>query len=355
MIKNLDHCVVASDAILREALMVLERGAVEIALVVDKEKRLIGTLTDGDVRRALLKGAELGSPLIPYIHREYAAVDASVGRAEVLDLMQARRIGQIPVIDSASRLIGLHLLHELIGGMKRPNWAVIMAGGKGIRLRPITEHLPKPMIPVAGRPILERLVLHLVGSGIRRIFLSINYLGHIVENHFGDGKRFGCQIEYLRETEPAGTGGALAALPERPAAPLLVMNGDVVTQVNLGALLEAHDQGGHAATVGVRDYSHTVPFGCVEVSNNRITQFLEKPLVTRLINTGIYALSPHVIDRVPAGREYQITELIEDCLQRGEPVGAYRVEDDWIDVGQREHLRQAQEGAATPPLQSASH
>ncbi len=329
-------------------MQALDRGAVEIALVLDEASRLVGTMTDGDVRRALLTGATLDAPLAPYVHRNFTSVGPEAGRADVLDLMQARRIGQIPVVDSEGQLMGLHLLHELMGAVERPNWAVIMAGGKGTRLRPITEHLPKPMIPVAGRPILERLVLHLVGFGIRRIFLSINYLGHMVESHFEDGGRFGCHIEYLRETTPLGTGGALALLPEAPIQPLLVMNGDVVTQANLGALLEVHNEGGYAATVGVRSYTHTVPFGCVEVSGGQITQFLEKPILSRLINTGIYALSPRVLRGVPRDREFPLTQLIEDCLKDGEPVGAYEIEDDWLDVGQREQLRVAREGSAEP-------
>jgi NDP-sugar pyrophosphorylase family protein len=273
-------------------------------------------------------------------------VTPAAGRAEVLDLMQARTLEQIPVVNADGTLGGLHLMHEVIGTVERPNWAVIMAGGKGVRLRPITEHLPKPMIPVAGRPILERLVLHLVGSGVRRIFLAINYLGHLVENHFGNGSRFGCHIEYLREQQPLGTGGALRLLPEPPPGPMLVMNGDLVTQVDVGALLDYHRQGGHVATMGVRLYAHTVPFGCVETRAGRITELVEKPDLTRLINTGLYVLNPALIERVPADQEFPITDLFTGCLERGESVGAYELIEDWIDVGQREQLRQAREGAA---------
>lgn len=347
--KSLDRCTVSLDGRIKDAMETIDRGAVEIALVLDGGRRLVGTLTDGDVRRALLRGASLDSPLAPYVHRNFTAVGPATGRAEVLDLMQARRISQIPILDAEGCLIGLHLLHEMIGTVERPNWAVIMAGGKGTRLRPITEHIPKPMIPVAGRPILERLVLHLVGFGIRRIFLAINYLGHLVEQHFADGRKFGCQIEYLRESRALGTGGALALLPEQPHDPILVMNGDLVTQVDPGALLQFHVDGGYVATVGVREYAHVVPFGCVEVSDQRITRFDEKPLLTRLINTGIYALSPQILGRVPKDCEYPITQLIDECLQQGEPVGAFLVQDDWIDVGQREQLRLAREGSTEAP------
>jgi len=341
----MQRCMVRSDARIIDAMQALEASAVGIALVVDKERRLIGTITDGDIRRALLKGAALQSLLGPHVHRDFTAVSPQAGRAEVLDLMQARFLNQVPVVDASGRLVGLHLLREVLGAVERPNWAVIMAGGMGTRLRPLTEHLPKPMIKVAGRPILERLLLHVVGYGIRRIFISTNYLGQMVEDHFGNGNRFGCSIEYLREEEPLGTGGALSLLREVPQHPLLVMNGDLVTQLDLGALLAFHEQGRYLATMGVRRYCHQVPFGCVEIEEGRVVQLEEKPMLERAINAGVYVFSPAALERVPK-RQFPITELFADCLERGERVGAFEIQEDWLDVGQREQLRQAQEGGA---------
>jgi dTDP-glucose pyrophosphorylase len=342
----LDSCRVQVSKRLVDAMWALDRGGVEIALVVDEDSHLVGLMTDGDVRRALLGGATLESPLEPYVQRRFTAVDPGTRRVDVLELMQARTIGQIPVLDAEGRLVGLHLLHELIGCVTRPNWAVVMAGGKGTRLRPITENIPKPMIPVAGRPILERIVLQLVGHGIRRIYLAINYLGHIVEDHFGHGERFGCRIDYLREDKPLGTGGPLSLLPEPPPGPMLVMNGDLVTQADLGAMLEFHQHGGYEATVGVREYSHTVPFGCVTLDGKRVTQIEEKPCLSRLVNAGIYVLNPELVARVPQDQEFPITTLLEQTIERGEPVGAFEIVDDWIDVGQRDQLRAAREGVA---------
>src|SRR5262249_25289961 len=273
----LDSCTVSLSKRLLDAMWALERGGVEIVLVIDEAGRLIGTVTDGDLRRALLKGATLDSPLAPHIQRQFTAVGRDAGRAEVMDLMRARSIGQIPILDEAGRLVGLHLLHQILGAIERPNWALVMAGGKGTRLKPLTDALPKPLIRVAGRPILERIVLHLVGYGMRRIFVSINYMGNLIEDHFGDGSRFGCQIEYLREDKPLGTGGSLSLLPGQPDFPLLVMNGDLITQADLGAMLEFHARGGQLVTVGVRTYFHTIPFGCVELDGDRIVQMEEKP------------------------------------------------------------------------------
>jgi len=335
-------CVDQSQTIM-EAMRVIDASAWGIALVLDESRRLVGTLSDGDIRRALLNGATLEFPLAPYIRRQYQAVGPEAGRAEVLDLMQALRMRQIPVVDTSGRLLGIHLLHELIGAVERPNWGVLMAGGKGTRLHPITEHLPKPMIRVAGRPIIERLVLHMVSYGIRRIFITIHYLGHVIEEHLGDGSRFGCRIDYIREAEPLGTGGALALLPESPRHPVVVLNGDLVTQANIDQLLALHHEGGYVATIGLRRYFHQVPFGCVDLEGGLIRRIEEKPVISRLINAGLYVLSPEVVERVPQ-KFFLITELFEDCLEREERVGAFEIDNDWIDVGQHEQLRKAREG-----------
>ncbi len=323
----------------------LERGASEIALVVDDHDLLKGTLTDGDVRRALLSGATMDAPLEPHIQRNFTAVTASAGRVEVIDLMRARSIGQIPIVDGAGHLLGLHLLHNMVGTIERPSWAVVMAGGKGTRLRPITTDLPKPMLRVAGRPILERIVLHLVGHGIRRVFLSINYLGNLVEEHFGDGTNFGCHIEYLREERPLGTAGSLSLLP--PAdAPILVMNGDLVTQADIGAMIDAHRADGFSATMAVRRYFHTVPFGCVEIEGGRVVRMEEKPQITRFVNAGIYVLDANLVASIPKNQESTMPEILEKVTERNEPVGVFEIQDDWIDVGQREQLIQAREGGS---------
>jgi NDP-sugar pyrophosphorylase family protein len=258
--------------------------------------------------------------------------------------MQARTIQQVPVLDADGKPIGLHLIHELVGALTRPNWAVIMAGGKGSRLGGITQHVPKPMLPVAGRPILERLVLHLVGFGFRRIYLSVNYMAHVIEEHFGAGERFGCEIRYLREEKPLGTGGSLSLLPEIPTDSLLVLNGDLVTQADIGALLRFHEYGGYQCTVAVRQYCHAVPFGCLRVEDGMIVEIEEKPLITRLINAGMYVMEPAALSLIPINQEFPITELLGRLLQEAQPVGAFELMGDWIDVGLPEQLKVARHG-----------
>jgi NDP-sugar pyrophosphorylase family protein len=257
--------------------------------------------------------------------------------------MQAMRIDQIPVIDSEGHVHGVHLLHELLGAVERPNWAVVMAGGKGTRLGELTRSIPKPMLKVAGRPILERLILHFIGFGIRRIFLAVNHLSEVIEEFFGDGARFGCQIEYLREEEPLGTGGALSLLPLDPNCPVLVSNGDLVTQANLEDMLSFHEKGGYGMTVGVYDYTHQIPYGCVEQENGQIHSIVEKPTIIRSINAGIYLVNPPILKMVPK-RFFPITELINLSLLQNLRVGAWQVNDEWIDVGHREELKRARNG-----------
>jgi dTDP-glucose pyrophosphorylase len=329
---------------LLDVLRTLEAAATAIVLVIDDQGRLTGTMTDGDVRRALLQGAPLQAPLAVHMQRQFIKVGPEASRAAVLELMRASQIQQVPIVSADGHLAGLHLMREMIGSHDRPNWGVIMAGGQGMRLRPLTETIPKPMIPVAGRPILERLVLHMLGFGIRRIFLAINHLGAVVESHFGDGSAFGCQIDYLRETTPLGTAGALTLLPSVPTHPLVVMNGDLVTQADLGALLRCHEEHGHALTVGVRPYVHTVPFGCVEMVGDRIVQLEEKPQLTRLVNTGIYAVEPDALQLLPRSESSTMPWLVERCIASGKTVGGLELHDDWLDVGQWEQLKQAREG-----------
>lgn len=319
----------------------INRGAVEIAFVIDQRGAVIGTCTDGDIRRALLAQVDFDSPIRHHIQANFIWVGPQAGRAEVLDLMQAHHIHAVPVLDADHHLIGLHLMHELIGTVNRPNWAVLMAGGKGTRLRPLTQSLPKPMIAVAGRPILERLVLHLIGFGVSRIFLSVGYMANVVEDFFGDGSRYGCTIDYLREVDPLGTAGALSLLPKAPQHPLILMNGDLITGIDLAAMLDFHTSGGYLATVGTREHCYTVPYGTVTADRYSIREISEKPTHSWLVNTGVYVLNPEFVARIPNATECPITSFLDQALRRNEKIGAFHVHEDWTDVGRVSDLARA--------------
>lgn len=338
---SLSRAIVRDTQTIRDALTSLNDSSCQIVLVCDGRDKLVGLLTDGDLRRAILRGATLADPVAPHLRTSFTSVGPEARRDHVLDLMQARRISEVPILDAVGGIVGLHLMHDILGHEQRPNWAIVMAGGRGVRLAPLTDSLPKPMIRVAGRPILERIVLQLVGAGISRIFLSVHYLGHLIEEHFGTGERFGCRIDYLREDKPLGTGGALALLPEAPTAPILVMNGDLMTQADVGAMLDFHAHGAQLATVAVRRYMHTVPFGCLELEGSRVVALEEKPTLQKIVNAGIYALSPELLARIPKNAASTMPELLEGVIAAGGRVDAWEIEDDWIDVGQREQLDRA--------------
>ena len=339
---ELSGLCVPESATLLDALRVLDRGAESITFVCSDEGKVLGSLTDGDVRRALISGVALDDRCLTRImRRDFARVPATAGRAEVLDIMRARDIGQLPVIDEAGRLCGLHTIGQMVSVSHRPNAAVILAGGRGTRLYPLTESIPKPMVTVAGRPILERLVLHLMSCGIRRFYLSVNYLAEIIEEHFGDGSRFGCRIEYLREDAPLGTGGPLSLLDPIPELPIVVVNGDLVTQCDVARMLDFHAEGGYWATIGLRPYSIPIPFGVATVEEGQVVELREKPTERHLINAGIYVLSPEAVRCVPKDQEFPITELFARCMRDGLSAGGFTIEDEWIDVGHHHELRRA--------------
>ena len=295
----------ADSASILDAMIAIDQGSASAAFAVTTGEKLAGIVTDGDIRRALLRGARISDPIRPHIQVNPVVAKDTDSRNAILDLMQAREIWQIPVVNEGGKLVAVHLLRELLGRVDRPNVALILAGGRGARLGPITNSLPKPMVSVAGKPILERLVNHLLGFGISHIVISVGHLGDVIEDHFGDGSQFGCEITYLWEDpeNPLGTGGPLGGLsklfPEL-SAPVLVMNGDLVTQFDVAAMLDHHEQAGAVATVGAFPYTHEVPYGVLQVDDaGHIESIVEKPLRQELVSGGIYVFNPSVLRKVP--------------------------------------------------------
>lgn len=336
----------ADIATIRDCIKAIQRGGANVAVAVDGQQRMTGIVTDGDVRRAWLNGQSLDDPAALLVQTAPLTVAPDESRSAILELMQARGISQVPVVDGEGRLCGLHLMREFLGRVTRPNTAVILAGGRGTRLMPMTSQIPKPMLPVAGRPILERIVTHLVGFGITEIALAVAFRADAIQSHFGSGERFGCKITYLSEDPdvPLGTGGPLAlaarAFPDN-ADPTLVLNGDLVTQFDVAEMLSHHESEGAQVTIGVINYAHEVPFGVLELSEGRVVALDEKPLRIETVSSGIYVLEPEVISRVPPGEFLPITAVIEDSLARGERVVPWNCGQDWIDIGRPNDLARA--------------
>lgn len=349
---TLDDLLVLPEASVLDTMQVINRSGLEVALVCDARHRLLAVVSDGDIRRAILAGRPLTTPIIEVGNRSFTSTGPDTPRHEAVRIMVEHGFKCLPVVDGEGRLTDLHTLLMALLGQRTESWAVVMAGGRGERLGELTEAIPKPMLPIGDRPILEHIISHLVAHGIRRVFISVNHYAQMIENHFGDGSRFLCQIEYLREDKPLGTGGALSLLPGAPKAPLVVMNGDLMTGINITRLLAFHRAGEFLATVGLREYKVQIPFGVAELDGSRVTRLIEKPALNYRINAGIYVLSPQAVAMVPAGRMYPMTNLVEECLHRPGGVGAYHMQEAWNDIGLPDEYR-AQQPATSPVRRGA--
>ena len=324
-----------------EAMRIIDRGAAQLALVVDEQQRLLGTLTDGDIRRGLLHGETLETPAERLMNRQFRFVRSSEDQATVLEMMRRDVLRQIPVLDTEGRVVQLLLLQELLAPPHLPNAVVIMAGGKGTRLRPHTEHCPKPMLPVDGKPMLEILLEQCIASGFRQFYFSVNYLKEQIVEHFGDGKGWGVTIDYLVEDEPLGTAGSLQLLPRSLQQPFLVMNGDVLTRLNPSQLLRFHVEHKAAGTLCVREHTIKVPFGVVQTKGVELAGFEEKPSYCQLVNAGVYVIDPQLLPLLPPHQSTDMPTLLQSAQQAGHRVAVCPIHEYWIDVGRPETLEEA--------------
>jgi dTDP-glucose pyrophosphorylase/predicted transcriptional regulator len=334
--ENWRKALLSTEASLQDAIRNLDETGLQIAMVVSSDDILIGTLTDGDVRRGLLRGLTLDSRIDSIIYRESLVVPPQVDRDTVIHLMRANKIHQLPVVDEGRRVVGLHLMDNLIVPNQRANLMVIMAGGLGTRLRPHTENCPKPLLPVGGKPMLEHIIEHAKAEGFQRFVVAIHYLGHMIEKYFGDGSRWQVQIDYLREEKPLGTAGAIGLLNPRPELPFLVSNGDVLTNIRYGELLDFHSSHGASATMAVRMHEWQHPFGVVRTKGVDIIGFEEKPIARSHINAGIYVLEPCVLDLLNTGDKCDMPTLFGRLQERAERTIVYPIHEPWLDVGREE-------------------
>ena len=351
--KDWRTALLRSDASLQDVIRNLDQTALQIALVISEGGVLLGTITDGDIRRGLLRGLDMSSPLDSIIFRNPLVVPPQWGRETVLLLMQTNKIHQLPIVDENRRVLGLHLLDELVVPGRRPNSMMIMAGGKGTRLRPHTENCPKPLLPVNGKPMLEHIIERAKSEGFHHFILAINYLGHMIEEYFGDGTNWQVQIDYLREAVPLGTAGAISLLDPIPDAPLLVSNGDVLTDLRYGELMDFHGQQGAAATMAVRLHEWQHPFGVVRTKGVDIIGFEEKPISRSHINAGIYVLDPLVVAALPPGEHCDMPTLFSRIQESGARTIVYPMHEPWLDVGRPEDYRLANDPA--PASNTESH
>lgn len=337
------NAVLAASASLQQAIWNLNESASQIVLVVSPEDVLVGTLTDGDIRRGLLRGLNLESPIDSLVNQDPLVVPPQLGREAVLQLMQANRIHQLPVVNEKRQVVGLHLLDELMAPRQRENLMVVMAGGQGTRLRPHTENCPKPMLPVGGKPMLEHIIERAIGEGFGHFVLAIHYLGHVIEEYFGDGSRWGIRIDYLREELPLGTAGAIGLMTPQPELPFVVSNGDVLTDIRYGELLDFHCGHAAAATMAVRLHEWQHPFGVVRTQGVDIVGFEEKPITRSHINAGVYVLDPRVLNLLQQDEYCDMPTLFARLREGTERTIVYPMHEPWLDVGRDDDLKRARD------------
>jgi dTDP-glucose pyrophosphorylase len=335
------QAILPVDACISQAIANLDQVAVRIVLVVNAGQELVGTLSDGDIRRGLLKGLDLHSPIASLVNRNPFVVPPDLARELVMQLMVANKIQQIPVVNAQRQVVGLHLWDAINAAPVRPNVMVIMAGGMGTRLRPHTENCPKPLLPVGGKPMLTHIIERAKLEGFTRFVLAIHYLGYMIEEYFGNGECLGVQIDYLREQNPLGTAGALGLLSPRPDTPFVVANGDVITDIRYGALLDFHIRHNAAATMAVRVHEWQHPFGVVHTQGVEIVGFEEKPVARSRINAGVYALAPEALDELDADARCDMPMLFERLQVKAKRTVVYPMHEPWLDVGRPDDLEQA--------------
>lgn len=336
------------DMTLRQMMEVIDRGAVGIALLVDDDGGLLATVSDGDIRRAILAGHALDEPiggLVATFSFDGAApltAARNTPGADLLRLMIERGVRQIPLLDDQKRVVDLALFWTLHDEAELPLQAVVMAGGFGTRLRPFTETVPKPMLPVGGQPLMELIINHLRQAGIRKVNVTTHYLANVITDHFGDGADFGVQLNYVQEDTPLGTAGALSLL-DSGDDPLLIINGDIVTDLDYRAMLDFHRQHRAALTVAIFPYELQIPYGVIDHQGADITGIREKPCLRHFVNAGIYLVEPQARACIPGNTTFSMTDLIALLLQRGDRVVGFPIREYWVDIGQHADYQRVQQ------------
>ena len=340
MLNFLDICIKPNSTI-EDAIKTIEQGKVKISLILDSNDKFLGTLNDGDIRRAILSGKNLKNSIRDIFQANAIYSDISLSKKALVSLCIENQVSQIPILDKNKKVIGLFVLDEVFLKNKYKNTVVLMVGGLGKRLMPLTEELPKPMLKVGNNPILQTIIEGFSKDGFTNFIMCLGYKSDIIQNYFKDGKAFGVNIEYVVESKRMGTAGALTLINKRMTEPFFVMNGDILTNVNYEQLLDFHEANNAMATMCVREYDIEVPYGVVEVNNENILSIEEKPTHKFFVNSGIYLLNPNCIDLIPDNKLYDMPSLFEKLISNREKVISFPLQEYWIDIGRSSEYEQA--------------
>ena len=335
--KNWRDYLLPEDATIRDAIVVLENN--QCSVIVDAEEHILGTITDRDIRKALLKQVSLDSSICEVMNKSPTTLSFPLEAAEIRQKLGKMSFEQFPVVDSQQKVMGLHTNQELMQ-VRFPNTVVLMAGGLGSRLSPLTEECPKPLLKVGHQPVLETIIEGFLEHGFHRFMISVNYQSEMIENYFQDGRQWGVSIDYLRENEALGTAGALSLLDESLEHPIIVMNGDLLTKLNFRSLLEFHQDHDALITMCVREYDFQVPYGVVKLDGSYATALEEKPLHKFFVNAGVYVISPEVLSSIPENKFHNMTDVIGPLLEKKKVV-SFPIHEYWIDIGKIEDYQQA--------------
>lgn len=328
---------------MKDALQVIDGGALRLALVVDASDVLLGTLSDGDVRRALIHGVSMADPVSQAMNPMPRKMAGPGEGEDAYAIMGEYDLLVIPVIDGSGRVIGIYSHKDFLYPRQKDNWVFLMAGGYGKRLRPFTDQCPKPMLKVGSKPILQTILESYLAAGFRKFYISVHYMAEAIIDYFGDGSRWNATIHYIEEKAPLGTAGALGLLPTVDDLPLMMMNGDLLTKVDFSHLLRFHEENGSDLTMCVREYDFTVPYGVVETKGRYITKITEKPVHKFFVNAGIYVLSPNAVETVKGGIQLDMPNLAESLVNQGRDVSVFPIHEYWLDIGRPDDFARAQE------------
>lgn len=333
--------LIAPDTPIVKVIDVIDQAQLQIALVVDKNLRMLGTVTDGDIRRAILRDISLDEPVSQIMNPKPYYIFHDQPRQFAAAVMKNFKVRQVPVVDQNFCVVDLEIADELLTPPHRLNRVIIMAGGLGRRLHPLTESCPKPLLKIGGKPLLETILEGLAEQGFRHFYLSVNYKAEMIMDYFGNGSAWGVNINYLQESKRLGTVGALGLIKDRPYEPLLLVNGDVMTKVNYGQLLNFHRNNHADITICIKQLQSQIPYGVVTFDKNRLRQIEEKPVQQFFINAGIYVLNSNVMDYVTEDVRMDMPDLLRLLLNSQREIAVFPIREYWIDIGRLEEYEKA--------------
>jgi dTDP-glucose pyrophosphorylase len=338
---NWRSILISPDTKIEDTLKIIDLHSLKIAFVISQNNKLLGTVTDGDIRRGILKGVNLDAPVEQIMHKNPITIREIKDKNRILNIMKINKLSQLPVVDDLGCVIGIERLEDLFHFPKNDNWVVIMAGGLGRRLRPLTDDCPKPMLAIGDKPVLETAMTQFIEQGFSQFCFSVNYKAEQIMSYFENGSKWGVKIEYLHEEKRLGTAGSLSLFTTDTEKPIIVMNGDILTKVNFEQMIHFHLEHQVEATIAVRTYDIQVPYGVVKVNKDRLIGYDEKPVHTSFINAGIYILNPAVLNKIPKNTYFDINQLFEIMLKDHDKICVFPIREYWIDIGGMEDFNRA--------------